>query len=280
MKFSIFKFFGVYLMDIKFSISNFQFSIILLALCLLWPCRMLGQDELDTIPHPQPEYGVELKGSIYDVIGPKPKTALRPAFASLWIGRNFFSAKTLGGSRDGLGERRASSFEAGFMVWAHAWRLNRARTLGITAGAGITYVQHALEKDVQWTSSDNRVSASVGTVGRRSYVNYGELRVPVLLSQELTPRLGGILISVGLTPLLRSKPQYHWMPTDESDASELKTSLHSNRIGLDATLQIAFRYVTMTAQCGLVPVSKMNDGTKLYSNSITIGLNLWDVFFN
>ena len=108
--------------------------------------------------------------------------SFRPHFPMVWFGMNFLTKGVSSNSSDGLHSRRTGSFELGITPYS---MFNKARTFGLTVAVQLAWVHQCFRRNYAMYNDGGRIAyTKLGGDAGGNNINYGALRIPVMLSLQ------------------------------------------------------------------------------------------------
>ena len=203
-------------------------------------------------------------------------TSFRPHFPTVWmgmktIGRGVFSQNTAD-----THARRSKSFELGFTPWSFAVPFNKARTVGLMAAVQAVWVHQCFQKDYAVSQSGGLMTYTpLEARAEGNNMNYGVLRVPVMLSWQQD--YSWCSFNLGVSGEVRTNASYRLKPAPGATVSGVPGALKLERFGANLEAGITLGPLTLNATFGLTPTFKTATGTKAYSMSGSIGLDVLEL---
>ena len=205
-------------------------------------------------------------------------------YPSIWCGKLSLANKA-GEHSDGMakaGLHLRGSYEIGVTTAEALCPLNRQGNLLLSNAFQIVLYKHNFQN-----------SALLGNVGRHiayedrtnapassNYMTYYAMRLPFMLGWAPTVNWASDWLNtqfgIGLSPLYRVKAAYVFEPEAFGDPIERKLNIY--HWGLDLDLNLVWGPVKFSASLGLLPIFKTTEGTKAYSSSLNLGVNIGELF--
>lgn len=84
-------------------------------------------------------------------------------------------------------------------------------------------------------------------------------------------------MALGLSAEVRTNAEYRFKATDATGNVHTPDGLKLRRFGLNLEYSLGFGPIVLSATAGLTPVFKTTDGTKAFSSSVKIGLDVLEL---
>lgn len=199
--------------------------------------------------------------------------SFRPQYPMLWYGLATIGRHPFSNSSDGLFGRRKGSFEIGITPFSMAIPFNKSRTIGLTAAVQAAWVRHNFSRGYALGQEGGRVSFTpLAAQSESNNINYGLLRVPVMLSlqQDYTD----YSFNIGLSAEVRTNAKYRFTPASGTPATGVPDVIRLNRFGLNAEMSFSIGCIVIGGSFGLTPLFKTTDGNKAYTIQGNIGIDV------
>ena len=202
--------------------------------------------------------------------------SFRPHFPMVWFGMNFLTKGVSSNSSDGLHSRRTGSFELGITPYSIAVPFNKARTFGLTAAVQLAWVHQCFRRNYAMYNDGGRIAyTKLGGDAGGNNINYGALRIPIMLS--LQRDYEDLHMALGLSAEVRTNAEYRFKATDATGNVHTPDGLKLRRFGLNMEYSLGFGPIVLSATAGLTSIFKTADGTKAFSSSVKIGLDVLEL---
>ena len=206
-------------------------------------------------------------------------------YPTLWWGTTSLST-SIGGrknstSKEGIHAR--GGFEIGFTTAEGIYPINKKGNLIFSNAVQIVYSRHNFQNSVLLTGDCHRIAFEDRTHAPASanYMSYASMRMPFMLGYAptvnwLTDWLDTQL-GLALVPEYRfGRASYTFEPEAFGDPVEQRMRiLHW---GLNIDINMVLGPVKFSASVGLLPVFKTAEGKKAYCSSLSIGINIGELF--
>lgn len=197
----------------------------------------------------------------------------RPYLPTIWYGYNFMGNKKCSDNGDGIYSRRSKSFEIGITPWSFALPFNKSNTFGLIGGVQLAWVHMCFDKNYAASMQGNMLNfTKLDQKASGNNMNYGILRIPVMLSYQLD--YSSYCINVGFSGEMRTNGSYRFSPAAGSSAPKVPDGLKLNRFGLNFDFSMCIAGIYFGTSIGLTPVYKTTTGAKAFYTSTHIGINL------
>ena len=202
--------------------------------------------------------------------------SFRPHFPTVWMGMKTIGRSPFSSNTGDTHARRSKSFELGFTPWSFAVPFDKARTVGLMAAVQVAWVHQCFQKDYAVGQSGGLMTYTpLDARAEGNNMNYGVLRVPVMLSWQQD--YSWFSCSLGLSGEVRTNASYRLTPAAGATVSGVPDALKLQRFGANFEAGFGFGPITLTATIGLTPTFKTATGTKAYSGSACIGLDVLEL---
>lgn len=198
--------------------------------------------------------------------------SFRPHFPMVWMGWSRLGHKVFSERGGDLMSRRSGSFELGATPWSFAIPFDKAHTMGLVAAVQVAWLHQCFNKGYAATQRGDLIEMTpLATNAKGNNINYVEIRTPMLFSIQTESFVNA---AIGFTPLVRTNASYKLTAVEGSGIQSMSDTYGLKRFGLNLSLLCSYGPIVLSADCGLTPVYKTTTGTKAYSTSANIGLDV------
>lgn len=210
-------------------------------------------------------------------------------FPTFWYSFSSLSNKRIsrndGSAGNGL-HTAGHSYEWGITALDLQSLASSSNDFFVTLGLQLASVRYSFQNGYLLSSDDSRhmVFTPVPDGGQhasRNTLSYEVMRLPILFCtgyerDSSVPYLDGVQLGLGLSAEWRMNGHYLFRP--ELTGDPVTRTLKLNHWGVNIEAALAYGPLKIGVSYGLTPLYKTADGTKAYTGSVKLGLNLGELF--
>ena len=198
-----------------------------------------------------------------------------PQMPAFWLGNMTLCDGFMGHKPDGVPFKDGffRQNEAGFTLIQLSKGLSHD-VFGVTTALQVTLGTIGLDRNYEAIRENGKICfVDTKEALKSSVINYTSIRVPVLLGIQDRRHRFSLLSGVALDFCIPGRDLYYYCHQDEDKSHHRR--IHANCFSANWQVMAGIGPLTIGYSQSIFPLFKLSDGSGIYTNSLSIGLDLW-----